>query len=288
MAGSAAPVARHTVSADGTRIGWVSSGVGPPLLLVHGMVSDHHRWHPLLPHLEPHVTAHAMDRRGRGLSGDAPDHALVREFEDVAAVVDALADQTGADVDVYGHSSGGLVAFGAATLTSRIRRLVLYEGWPMPQPPEGLYPPGFAERLQAMVARGEQEAVAETFFREVLDLPAEQFEAYRAQPSWRHRVAAAHTIPREIRTELDARWDPDVAATITVPVLLVTGEDSPEAMRGEPETVAAGLPDARIVVVPDQGHVADVLAPAVFATLLLAFLQEEPRGAGHQTPAARD
>lgn len=140
MGTSTQPVVSRTVSADGTEIGWVTSGSGPPLLLVHGMVSDHHRWGPLLPHLEPYVTVHAMDRRGRGLSGDAPDYAVVevREFEDVAAVVDAVAEASGSAVDVYGHSSGGLFAFGAATLSSRIRRLVLYEGWPMPQPPEGV------------------------------------------------------------------------------------------------------------------------------------------------------
>lgn len=270
------PVVSRVVSADGTEIGWVSSGTGPPLVLVHGMVSDHHRWSPLLPYLEPQVTVHAMDRRGRGLSGDAPDYGVVREFEDVAAVVEAVAESSGSAVDVYGHSSGGLFAFGAATLSSRIRRLVLYEGWPMPHPPTSLFPSGLAERLESLLAQGEQEMVAETFFREVLDMPEKQFEAYRSQPSWRHRVAAAHTIPREIRNEHDHRWDPDVAATVGVPVLLVVGGESPEAIRGDPESVAAGLPDARIAVVPGQQHVADVLAPETFAGILLAFLQEAP------------
>jgi pimeloyl-ACP methyl ester carboxylesterase len=277
MNGCAEPVPKRVTSADGTEIGWVTSGTGPPLLLVHGMLSDHHRWSPLLPYLEPHVTVHAMDRRGRGLSGDAPDYGVVREFEDVTAVVDAVAEESGSAVDVYGHSSGGLFAFGGATLSGRFRKLVLYEGWPMPQPPEGMYPPWFAERLESLVARQQREAVAETFFREVLDMPAEQFEAYRSQPSWRHRVAAAHTIPREIRTEHDVGWDPEVAATIRVPVMLVVGGDSPDTMRGDPETVATGLPDARIAVIPGQGHVGDVLAPSMFAGILLAFLQEETR-----------
>jgi pimeloyl-ACP methyl ester carboxylesterase len=38
------------------------------------------------------------------------------------------------------------------------------------------------------------------------------------------------------------------------------------------ERLAAALPDARIAVVPGQGHVGDVLAPASFADILLAFL----------------
>lgn len=275
---------RRATSADGTEIGWVTSGAGPPLVMVHGMVSDHHRWSPLLPHLEPHVTVHAMDRRGRGLSGDAPDYDVAREFEDVAAVVDAVAEEAGSTVDVYGHSSGGLFAFGAATLGSRIRRLVLYEGWPVPQPPVGLYPPGFAETLEALLMNGDNETVAETFFREVLAMPEEQFDAYRSQPSWRHRVAAAHTIPREIRTEHDVGWDARLAAAITAPVLLVVGSESPESIRGDPELVADALPDARIEVVPGQGHVADVLAPATFADIILTFL-DRGRSPGLEAPA---
>jgi len=275
MTGTSESAVRRAVSVDGTRIGWVTSGTGPPLILVHGMVSDHHRWSPLLPHLEPHVTVHAMDRRGRGLSGDAPEYDVVREFEDVAAVVDAVADESGSAVDVYGHSSGGLFAFGAATLSSHIRKIVLYEGWPVPQPPASLYPPGFAEHLESLLVEGDREAVAATFFQAVLAMPPEQFEAYRSQPSWRHRVAAAHTIPREIRTEPGFGWDPEMAAAVTVPVLLVVGGESPDALRGDPEAVAAALPDARIAVVPGQGHVADVLAPDSFAGILLTFLHGE-------------
>jgi pimeloyl-ACP methyl ester carboxylesterase len=270
------PVVGQAVSADGTEIGYVTSGAGPPLVLVHGMVSDHHRWAPLLPYLEPHVTVHAMDRRGRGLSGDAPGYGVAREVEDIAAVVEAVARASGSAVDVYGHSLGGLLAFGAATLSPHVRKLVLYEGWPMPHPPEDLYPPGLVEQLEALLAAGDQDAVAETFFRTVLGLPPDQFEAYRSQPSWQHRVAAAHTIPREIRAERDVRWDPGLAATIAVPVLLVVGGDSRDALRTEPESVAAALPDARIVVIPGQGHVADALAPSTFAEILLGFLREEP------------
>ena len=104
-------------SRDGTEIAYWTSGEGPPLVVVHGTPADHTRWRPLLPYLEPHLTVHAMDRRGRGASGDAPDYGLAREYEDVAAVVDAVAEASGAPVDLYGHSHGGIVAFGAATLT---------------------------------------------------------------------------------------------------------------------------------------------------------------------------
>jgi pimeloyl-ACP methyl ester carboxylesterase len=57
-------------SPQGTKVGYWTSGKGPPLVLVHGVTSDHTRFAPLLPYLEPHFTVHALDRRGRGASGD--------------------------------------------------------------------------------------------------------------------------------------------------------------------------------------------------------------------------
>jgi len=97
----------HAVSHDGTEIAYWTSGEGPPLLIVHGTSGSHERFAPLLPYLEPHATVHALDRRGRGGSGDAPEYELAREFEDVAAAVDVIAASSGAKVDVYGHSYGG-------------------------------------------------------------------------------------------------------------------------------------------------------------------------------------
>ena len=84
--------------------------------------ADHTRWRPLLPYLEPDFTVHVMDRRGRGGSGDGPEYDIAREYEDVVAVVDAIAGATGSRVNLHGHSHGGIVAFEAATLTANLRR----------------------------------------------------------------------------------------------------------------------------------------------------------------------
>ena len=82
----------QTRSKDGTDIGFWRSGSGPPLLLVHGTTADHSRWSSISPRFEQHFTVYAMDRRGRGGSGDSPDYALAREAEDVAAVVEAVGE----------------------------------------------------------------------------------------------------------------------------------------------------------------------------------------------------
>jgi pimeloyl-ACP methyl ester carboxylesterase len=264
------------VSSDGTKIAYWTSGGGPPLLIVHGTSGVHERFAPLLPYLEPHATVHAMDRRGQGASGDAAEYELAREFEDVAAVVDAIAASSGAKVDVYGHSYGGECAFGAALLTSNIRSLVLYEGWPPVRPEKLKFPIGVEERLDALVASGEREAALELFWRDVVKISDEDLRAIRAQPTWAARVATVHTITREFRAFFDDTFDPERAARITVPVLLLAGTDTPDELRDDPETVAAALPDARIAYLEGQQHIADVLAPELFAERVLEFLRGRP------------
>lgn len=274
MPGTEATLARAT-SPDGTAIAFWASGDGPPLVLVHGTIADHTRWAPLLPHLEAFARVHAMDRRGRGASGDAPEYDLAREFEDVAAVVDAVAARSRSAVDVYGHSLGATCALGGAALTSNLRRLVLYE--PAVNPSAGSQPADLEARLEEMLAQGRQEDVAETFLRELLQLPDEQLREVKSQPSWPGRVAAAGTVPREMRAEaaMASPVDPDTAAAITAPTLLLLGANSLDWIRADTESVAAALPDARVAVLDGQEHLADVLAPELVARHLRAFLRDD-------------
>ena len=85
---------RHAVtSADGTEIGLLTAGDGPPLLLVHGGMGCIESWQPLWEPLTSRWRVTAMDRRGRGSSGDTQPYELSREFEDVAAVAASLAER---------------------------------------------------------------------------------------------------------------------------------------------------------------------------------------------------
>jgi pimeloyl-ACP methyl ester carboxylesterase len=260
------------VSRDGTAIAYWTSGEGPPLVLVHGMPADHTRWRPLMPYLVPHFTVHAIDRRGRGASGDGPEYRLEREYEDVAAVVDSIAAASGESVDVYGHSHGGIVGFGAATLTTNIGKLVLYEGWPLPDSSIYALPADVMQRMDQLLAEGDRDGVVETLFRSIQVVSEEDMAALRSAPSWTGRAAAAHTVIRELAGETEARLEPDQAAKITVPVLLVIGEESTDPEKAEVGAVAAALPDAQVLVLTGQQHIADILDPETFAKHLLGFL----------------
>jgi len=259
-------------SRDGTEIGYWTSGTGPPVVFVHGTTADHTSWRMMLPYLESHLTVHAVDRRGRGASGDAADYHLEREFEDVAAVVDTVAEASGSRVGLFGHSFGAVCALGAAALSSAVvGGMVLYE--PYLEPDEAASPPGLAERLEALVAAGDDEAALETFYREVLGLSEEELDGFRAQPSWGPRAAAAYTIAREIRAEASGPFDPERTARIAAPTLLVLGGDSPSFVAGDTRRVAAALPDANVVVLEGQEHLAHYTIPDILAEHVIAFLR---------------
>src|SRR5919199_2492603 len=165
-------------SDGGTIAVWVD-GTGPPLVLVHGSISDHTAFAPLIDELRGDVTAFAMDRRGFGASPDGPGYSAEREFTDVAAVVGAVATRTGQPGMLFGHSWGASCALCAAPDLPSLRALVLYE------PSLGLrYPPGWIDRIEARVAAGDYEGALVELFAEVAGLTEEEIADRRAEADW--------------------------------------------------------------------------------------------------------
>lgn len=258
----------QTRSKDGTVIGFWQSGSGPPLLLVHGTTADHSRWSPISPRFEQHFTVYAMDRRGRGGSGDSPDYALMREAEDVAAVVEAI----GEPVFTLGHSYGGVCSLEASLLTDKISRLILYE----PPIPTGLpqYPSGVPDRLQTLIDSGRLEAALEVFFKEVVRMPEHELQAYRQLPVWKVRVQLAPTIPREMTIDRTYRFDTEKFADFQIPTMLLLGGNSPPLFQQAIELVDSTLPNSQVVILPGQQHIAMDTDPGLFAKEVLGFLLE--------------
>lgn len=253
-------------SRDGTVIGYRRSGVGRPLLLVHGSTADHRRWSAVLPQFEQHFTVHAMDRRGRGASGDSPDYDIMREAEDVAAVVERI----GAEVSVLAHSYGALCSLEAALLTDKMGRLILYE----PPLPTGLpmYAPDFPDRMQALIERRELEAALEMFIREEVKMPEHELAVYRQLPMWKERIKLVPTVLREMVIDRTYTFDAARFARLGVPTLLLLGGDSPALFRRAIEALDTALPNSCTVIMPGQQHIAMDTHPELFVGEVLKFL----------------
>jgi pimeloyl-ACP methyl ester carboxylesterase len=273
-------------AADGTELA-VFEGLGPasrrdgrpPLLLVHGATADHTTWRAVGPRFAASRRVFAMDRRGRGASGDAAVYSIELEFEDVATVARAIADGAGGSVDVAGHSYGGRCALGASLRTPAIRRLVVYEGAPVP-PGMSYRPPGLVEAVRDALARGDNDAALTTFLGGIVGMSDAGLAAYRADPVWPARVAAAPTILREIEAEATEPASIDRLASVTVPVLLLLGSISRSPFRIGTDALAGRLADTQVRVIEGAAHAAHHTHADVFVRLVEAFLDTP---AGHRS-----
>jgi pimeloyl-ACP methyl ester carboxylesterase len=212
-----------------------------------------------------------MDRRGRGASADTLPYSIEREFEDVAAVAEAVAATSGRGVDVIGHSYGGRCALGAAVRTAAIRRVVSYEGAPAP-PGVTYHPPGLEARLSERLAAVDGDGALATFLAEVVGMTPEDLGAYRANPIWRARAAAAGTILRELAAEASPAASVGALGRVRQPVLQILGSASLPVFRDATLALDDRLRDSCIVVIDGAQHAAHHTHPDAFVSAVEAFL----------------
>lgn len=190
-------------------------------------IAVHTRWSQVSPAFEQHFAVFAIDRRGRGASGDAEAYSIEQEGADVAVGVQ-------------------------------------------------ITPAGTRAKIETLIERGEREEALLTFFREVVRVPENQLETMKLHPAWQGRVAAVHTVAREIGLESEYRLDFDRLRLIRTPTLLLLGGDSPAFFHEATRRVDAALPDNRILELPGQQHIAMDLIPDRFVSAVRSFLITDP------------
>ncbi|MFC7202804.1 alpha/beta fold hydrolase [Haloferax namakaokahaiae] len=256
-------------STDGTPIAFERTGAGPPLVLVHGSTADHTRWDPVLPAFEERFTVYALDRRGRGASGDTPAYEMEREVEDVVAVVESIADP----VTLLGHSYGAMCALEAARRLPTLRALVLYE----PPIPVAGFEPDSEETLAEITVlheRGENKEALVRFLRDIAELPPFELDALRSAPNWPARVEAAHTVIREERARTEYEFDPARFAELQTPTLLLVGTETAPLHAAAADALGDVLENSRVVLLEGQAHAAMNTAPELVIDAVLTFDEE--------------
>jgi pimeloyl-ACP methyl ester carboxylesterase len=255
-------------STDGTSIAVWVDGQGPPIVLVHGSIADHTTLAPLIDELRNDMTTYSMDRRGFGASADTAPYSIERDFDDVAAVVDAVAADAEGPVALFGHSYGANCAMGGAVRTTNVHHLVLYE------PSLGLtYPPGAIDRIEKAIAAGDLDGAVVAVLVEILEFSEEDITAIRASqnPNWATRIASAWTLPRECEVEEHWVFTPGQFDTINAPTLLLAGSESPADLAKATDNAYNAIPNARIHTLAGHAHMAHKSHPAMVGTLIRQF-----------------
>ena len=274
---AAVPPRRAIIGPDGVAIAVFRSGEGPPLVLVHGATADHTTWRTSGPMLAARHTLHAVDRRGRGRSGDPPPgipYAIEREFDDLANVVDTIAAESGGPVDLVGHSYGGRIGLGAALRTANLRRLVVYEGAPPPTEGRGYQDDGTLARIEELVSSGDRDEALATFMRDIVGMPEADLDAFRADPIWPVRAFAVGTTIRELRAEVSPAASLEALGAVRQPVLQILGGASAPVFGEATRALDARLRNGRVVTIDGARHAAHHTHADAFVAAIEAFLAD--------------
>ncbi len=255
-------------STDGTSLACHHQGSGPPLLFVYGALADQTYWRALLPFLRDNFSLHILERRGRGASGDTQPYAAEREVEDVVAAVEHI----GQPCNLFGHSSGAILALEAARSTQLVRRLLLYE---TPVDTSGTGEPtlqaGLKQTLERILAQGDRDQAVETFLRDAFGAPAPAIEKLKGSPRWPDHVALAHTMLYDATVVSHFNGGEIDLADFATPTQLILGGSSPREDASGTKILAAALPDSRLSVLEGEGHNGVYTAPERVAAIVRDF-----------------
>lgn len=260
---------RTVHSADGTSIASQAIGDGPPVILIGGAFNDRSTVAGLAATLAPQLTAISYDRRGRGDSTDNAakgEYIVEREIEDLAALINAL----GSNVDLFGHSSGGLLALEAVVHGLPIGKVAVYEPSytsdnTQPQPPADLL-----NRLKALITDDDRGAAAALFLEEQAGVPAPMINEMRAGQAWGYFTSLAHTLPYDVALSSSHRLRANLLATINIPVLAINGDKTSEWLQAATNTIATVIPRAQHTVLAGHDH-AVLHNPEALRPLLTGF-----------------
>ena len=262
---------RTVTSKDGTTIAYDQTGMGPALILVGGALSERSAGGPMAALLAPSFTVFSYDRRGRGDSGDTPPYAVEREIEDIAALI----ERAGGSADLYGMSSGAVLALRAAAHGLPVAKLAMYE------PPVSIddvrspVPQDYVTHLGELASAGQRGEAVEYFMTTAVEVPLAMVAEMRAAPMWPGMEAVAHTLAYDGTVMGDMmsgdRETIQRFASVTTPTLIMAGGASPEWMRNSVQALVDVIPNARRLTLEGQTHAVD---PNLLVPVLQAFFAE--------------
>jgi len=261
------------ISADGTEIVGRVRGQGPPLVLVHGGWGDGEvAYQALVPHLADRFTCYTPSTRGRGLSGDNPDHSVQRLIADVTAFIDTIGEP------VYLVGWSGIEPPLGAAQNSAVSALALFEGYvpPVAEADDLASLGATVKRTGAAAADGRLADAARAFApfvatgAELAALDTDFFERWgRSIPTmlqYFQQNLAGHA-PRP--------HDPEQLAKISAPVVALWSRETTNStwVSKSAQYLAQHVADGHVRELAGGGHFAPLVAPELLAKELTAFFE---------------
>lgn len=274
------------VEVNGIAVHYKMAGEGEPaLILLHGFGASTFSWREVMEPLGEKGTVVAFDRPGFGLTGRPMPGEWEGESpygpESQADLTVGLMDALGIERAILvGNSAGGTVAFlTALTYPERVAGLVLvdpafYTGGGTPAWLQPFVNTPQLRHLGPLLARRIQEwgvEFARSAWHDPSRITPEIWEGYsrplRAQ-NWDRALWEVTSASHPLNL-------PERLAEVTVPALVITGDDDRIVPTGQSVRLAGELPQADLVVIPNCGHIPQEECPAEFLQAVENWLSSQ-------------
>jgi 3-oxoadipate enol-lactonase len=258
---------------NGIGLNYEQAGSGPDLVLIPGLGASVNAWYAQLKGLSPVLRVTAVDLRGHGLSEKPPGPYNLSLFAtDVAALMQHL--DLGPAV-VVGSSMAALIAVElAATHPQRVAALVLVGGFPV------LGAAG-RERMEERARIAETEGMGP--LGDTVASTALGAHTHQTQPALvgLFRQGLLANDPRAYAASCRALVEADITprlGRIQCPALILLGSQEQVAPLPAARALKTGIPQARLEVIPNAGHLPFLEQPAAFNAAILEFVGGLPLG----------
>ena len=252
----------------GIEIAYDEVGAGPPLLFIHGWPHNRTLWAAQLSGLPTHARCIAPDLRGFGASSVRAPFTIDQYADDLAALLGVLAIDRAI---VCGLSMGGYVALSMLRRhPSRLRALILTSTRATADAAEAREKRtkliGFVREhgVEALAGKQLKAMVGETTFNARPDV----CEALRLLMAG----APADGVVGALEAMAARADSTDLLAAITVPTLVVSGNEDTFTLPAELRALADSIPNARLEVIQGAGHVCCYERPAAYNHVVSEFL----------------
>ncbi|WP_375411907.1 alpha/beta fold hydrolase [uncultured Bradyrhizobium sp.] len=242
------------------------SGSGPPLVLLHSLLSDRASFDRVAPELSETFRVIVPELPGFGES-EAVRGGLAAVADRIAGAINDFAD--GEDVIVLGNGYGGFVALQMAIRhPNTATRLILADcGAAFSEPGRE----AFRNMAAASRTRG-LSAITDVAMRRLF---APEFQEANPDLMRDRREAFLRTDPDVFRAACEALAELDLRpqlGQVKIPVLVLVGEQDEATPPPMSHEMAAGLPQARLKIIPGCAHVPQLQSPRVFLDAIGDFL----------------
>ncbi|WP_435075594.1 alpha/beta fold hydrolase [Halorubrum sp. HHNYT27] len=259
---------------------YVRRGDGPPIVFIHGMAMSTTEWEPQMEALSDEFTTIAYDVRGHGHTGGSDRESY--DMSVYAQDLDALLTELNVENTVLcGLSMGGCIAqVYAATYPGKIAGLVVSDTFtaaPLPLKGRLIFANlrffGLLDRIVRYTTLNRlQTWVGQRLAPGIAGDSVTTQRLMDEAPTISHAefVKIANSVAQFPESDFDA-------SQITVPTLVMHGENVPPVLQDMHKRLATQLTnaDVEISVIPDAGHASNIDNPAIFSKVLREFIVQE-------------